>query len=93
MSFKFCRKGKNFFPPIDAWSSVSLYTSADRVLGGVEKDSFIALPGKGGHSGLLPWKTMCPNPGEFSEEFYGKGSRLGLLTRGGGVQGLRWSVS
>ena len=36
-----------------------LYTGAelnlrDRVLGEVEKDSFIALPGKGGHRGLLP---------------------------------------
>ena len=29
----------------------------------VEKDSFIALPGKG----LPPWKTMCPNPGELDE--------------------------
>ena len=39
-------------------SSVSLYTSAksnlrDRVLGEVEKDSFITLPGKGGHNGFL----------------------------------------
>ena len=46
----------------DAKSSVSLYTSAklnlgDRVLGEVEKDSFIALPGKGGHSRLLPQKN------------------------------------
>ena len=47
----------------DAESSASLYTGADsnlgdRVLGEVEKDSFITLPGKGGHSGLLPRKTM-----------------------------------
>ena len=35
----------------------------DRVLGEVEKNSFIALPGKGGHSGLMPSKTVCPNPG------------------------------
>ena len=26
------------------------------------KESFTALPGKGGHSGLLSWKTMCLNP-------------------------------
>ena len=26
------------------------------------KDSFTALPSKGGHSGLLSWKTMCLNP-------------------------------
>ena len=54
----------------------SLYTSAqlnlgDRVLGEVEKKSFIALPGKGGHSRLLPLKTVCPHPGGFGEEFFG----------------------
>ena len=27
----------------------------------VEKESFITLPGKGGHSGLLPWKSTCPH--------------------------------
>ena len=63
----------------------------DRVLGEVEKNSFIALPGKGGHSELLPWKTVCHNPGGFDEEFYGNSSRVGLLTRLGCVQGLRWS--
>ena len=41
-----------------------LYISArlnlrDRVLGEVEKNSFIALPGKGGHSGLVP-SRLCP---------------------------------
>ena len=30
------------------------------VLGKVEKDSFITLPGNGGHSGLLPQK-LCPS--------------------------------
>ena len=50
----------------DAESSASLYISAksslgDRVLGEGEKDSFITLPGKGGHSGLLTQKTMCPH--------------------------------
>ena len=60
----------------------------DRALGEVEKNSFIALPGKGGHSRLLPSKTMCPNPGEFGEEFYGNGSRVGLLIRLGCGQGL-----
>ena len=28
--------------------------------GKVEKDSFIALPGKEGHSAHLSQKTMCP---------------------------------
>ena len=43
----------------NAESSASLYTGAelnlrDRVLGEVEKDSFLTLPGKGGHNGLRP---------------------------------------
>ena len=42
----------------------------DRVLGEVEKNSFIALPGKGGNSGLMPLKTVCPNLGGFGEEFF-----------------------
>ena len=33
----------------------------DRVLDEVEKDSFIILPGKGGHSGLLLGKCMSPS--------------------------------
>ena len=41
----------------------------NRVLGEVEKNSFIALPGKGGHSRLLPLKTVCPNLGGITEEF------------------------
>ena len=36
---------------------------SETVLGQAEKNSFIALPGKGGHRGVLPSKTMCPNPG------------------------------
>ena len=75
-----------------------LYTGAksnlgDRGLGEVEKESFIALPGKGGHSRLLPQKTLCPNPGGSDEEFYSNISRVGLLIRLGCGQGLRWSVS
>ena len=59
----------------------------DRVWGEVEKNSFIALPGKEGHSRLLPLKTVCPHPGGFVEEFYSDGSRVGLLIRLGCVQG------
>ena len=49
----------------DAESSASQYTDGesnhgDRVLGEVEKDSFIALPGKGGHSGLMPLNHVSP---------------------------------
>ena len=52
-------------------------------------DSFIALLGKEGHSGLLSLKTMRPNSGDFGEEFYGNGSRVGLLMRLEGMQGCR----
>ena len=63
-----------------------LYTSAkpnlrDRVLSEVEKNSFIALPGSGGHSGLVPSKIVCPNLEGFGEVFHGNGSRAGLLIR------------
>ena len=60
---------------------------ADTVSGEVliEKNSFIALPGKGGHRGLLPLKTMCLHLGGFDEEFYSISSRVGLLTRLGCV--------
>ena len=70
----------------------------DRVLGEAEKNSFIALPGRGRDSRLLPSKTVGPNPGGFSEEFYSYGSRPGLLVRirvcaGPALlsSGLRWS--
>ena len=33
---------------------------SDRVLGEVEKKSFIALPGKGGNSWLMPSKLCLP---------------------------------
>ena len=44
-----------------------LYTGAksspgDRVLGEVEKDSFIALPSKGRHTRLLPPKNSVSHP-------------------------------
>ena len=70
----------------------------DRILGEVEKNSFIVLPGKGGHSRLMPLKTVCPNPGGFGVEFYRSSSRVELLIRirvcaGPAVlsSGLRWS--
>ena len=52
----------------DAESSASPYTSAesnlgDRVLGEVEKDRFIAFPGKGGHSRLMPSEPSAPTWG------------------------------
>ena len=63
-------------------------------LGEVEKNSFIAFPGKEGHSGILPLKTVCPKLGGFSEEFYSNSSRVALLIRLGYVQAnapLTWS--
>ena len=48
----------------------------------------ISLPGKGGHSGLLCWETLCPNLGGFDEEFYRNSSWVGLLIKLGCVQGL-----
>ena len=53
----------------------------DRVLGEVEKISFIALPGKGGHRRLIPFKTCVSIQGGFGEEFHSNCSRVGLLIR------------
>ena len=49
----------------DAKSSTSPFTCTksnlrDRVLGEVEKDSLIALPGRGGHSGVIHSKSHVP---------------------------------
>lgn len=64
----------------------------DRVLSEIENDSFIALLGKGGHSGLM-LKTVCPNMGvRFGEEFYSDGSRSRLLIRMGVCAGPAISV-
>ena len=57
-------------------------------MGAVEKNSFIALPGKGVHSRVLALKTMYPHLGGFGEKFYSKGSRVGLLRRIGVYAGL-----
>lgn len=50
----------------------------DKTLSEVENNSFIVLPGKGGHSQIVPLRFMCCNPGGFGEEFYSNGSRAGL---------------
>ena len=59
----------------------------DRVLVKTEKNNFVALPGKGGHSRLVPLKTVS-QLGGFGEEFYSTGSRMGLLIGSGYVQDL-----
>ena len=66
--------------------SASLCTDAKsnlrhRVLGEVEKDSFITLPGKGVHRGILLRNPMCSSSGEFGEGFHGKGWRVDSLIR------------
>ena len=56
----------------DTKSSVSVHQcqiKSHRALGEVEKKSFIALPGNGGHSRLCLSKTMCPNLGRLEEGF------------------------
>ena len=62
---------------IDAESSDFVHRcqikSETRVLGEVEENSFIVLPGK--------VETLCPNPGESSEEFYNNVSRAGDTDR------------
>ena len=63
-------------------------------LGEVRKNSFIALPGKQGHSRLVPSKTVSQpgaGLGEFSEEFYSSDSRVELLIRIRVCRACRWS--
>ena len=48
----------------------------DRLLGKVEKKGFIVLPDKGGHSGLMPLRTMCPNQEGIGEEFCGARQKI-----------------
>ena len=60
----------------------------ERVLGEAEKSSFIAMPGKGEYSWLLPLKIVCPNAGGFGEELYSNTSRVWIQKRLGCVQGL-----
>ena len=60
----------------------------DTVFSEVRKNSFIALPGEGGHSGLLPLKTVCPNMGGFGEEFLEQWLKDGVADKIGSVQDL-----
>ena len=60
----------------------------NRILGEIEKDSFIVLPGKR----LPPPTTVYPNPGGLAEEFYSNVSVVRLLTRWGCVPCLRRSL-
>ena len=53
----------------------------------------VTLPGKGRHTRLLPWKTMCLNSRELGEGFYNSGSKVGFLTRLEWEQGLHSVIS
>ena len=58
----------------------------DRVLAQSEKNSFIALPGRGGHSGLLPSK-LCSHLEGVVRSFTGmvqrgRGQLVGILLIG-----------
>ena len=53
----------------------------DRIQGEVEKNSFITLPGKGGHSGLMTSKTACPHPGDLVRIFIAQVQRARLMIR------------
>ena len=64
-------------PPLCTGAKSNL---GDRVAGEVEKNSCIALPGKGGHGRLVPLKTVCPSLGGFGE-FYSTGLKAGLPIR------------
>ena len=52
----------------------------DKVLGEVEKNTFIVLSGKEGHSRANGSK-LYPNPEGFCGEFYNNDLRAGLLIR------------
>ena len=55
-------------------------------LGSLENNSFIALPGKGGHGGLVPSKLCSPGRGSevtFPGQGAGRGQRADLLLIGG----------
>ena len=72
-----------YFMAIDV-ETQPLYISSknnlgDRGLGEVEKNSFIALPGKGGTQWAKALKKLCPNLGRFREEFYSNSSKARLL--------------
>ena len=64
----------------------------DRVLCEAEKDRFILCQAKVDTVDACSQKALCPNLGEFDEEFNSnKGTRVGLLVRLPCVQGLHSS--
>ena len=51
-----------------------------RLWGEVGKNSFIALSGKQGHSGLIPSKLCDPYGGDSEESYSVQGAERGQLT-------------
>ena len=73
--------GRSF--TISATWEAPLYTDGelnprDKILGETEKDSFIALQGKGSHTGLPPWKLCVSTPENLMRVFITVGQMLGL---------------
>lgn len=66
----------------DAKNSPSVHQCRIRVLGEAQNKTFIALPGKAGHSRAHASNTVCLKPGVgFGEELCSSGSRAGLPIR------------
>ena len=86
-----CVLCSGFHAEISAFVHQCRMESRRQSVGWSGKSSFIALLGKGGHNGLLPWKTMWLNPGGFDEELYSNSSSMGLLIGFVCVQGLHSS--
>ena len=60
--------------PLCASAELNLADSVFDSAAAAEKDSFITVPGKGGHSRVVPSKAVCLNPGGLGEELYNNGS-------------------
>ena len=56
-------------PKTGLWCTGSRLNLRDRVLGKVEKISFIVLPGKGDQSGFVPQKLCVPTWGDLVGSF------------------------
>ena len=56
------------------WSDTEL-NIGDRVWGEVNKNGFIALPGEGARSRLMPSELCVPQPGGGIEKVYSSGSK------------------
>ena len=75
-------KGKEIVMP-QTWplcTRVELNRISETVLNETEKNSFIAIQGKGGHRGLVPSERCVPTHGDLVSSFIAV-FRVGLLVR------------